>query len=189
MTEFAIRAATADDAEEIARIHLESWRTTYRGIVPEAHLERLARELPQRAQRWRESIPREDGEWTLLAAVPGRGTVGFLRGGTARPPHFGLDGELGAIYLLEEFQHRGVGRSLVTEHVRALVGRGYRGMLVWVLSANPSRGFYLRLGGAKLGVAEWTVEGRILETTAYGWRNLESLATELAGDSSRKPFY
>jgi hypothetical protein len=34
----SIRAATPDDAVAIAHVHVESWRTTYEGIVPGEYL-------------------------------------------------------------------------------------------------------------------------------------------------------
>jgi hypothetical protein len=33
-----IRRAVREDARAIARVHVDSWRTTYRGIVPEEHI-------------------------------------------------------------------------------------------------------------------------------------------------------
>jgi hypothetical protein len=36
-----IRTATQEDASSISRVHVESWQTTYRGILPEAFLASL----------------------------------------------------------------------------------------------------------------------------------------------------
>ena len=35
----AVRRATADDAEAIADVHIETWRVAYRGQLPDAFLE------------------------------------------------------------------------------------------------------------------------------------------------------
>ena len=35
MTGIAIRRARAGDARAVARVHVESWRTTYPGIIPD----------------------------------------------------------------------------------------------------------------------------------------------------------
>lgn len=45
-----LRVATTDDAAAIARIHVDTWRTTYSGIVPEAYLAKLSYE--QRQSSW-----------------------------------------------------------------------------------------------------------------------------------------
>jgi hypothetical protein len=34
-----IRAATVSDAQEIARVHVASWLSTYRGLLPDDFLE------------------------------------------------------------------------------------------------------------------------------------------------------
>ena len=34
-TDISIRAAVAEDAAPIARVHVESWRSTYAGILPD----------------------------------------------------------------------------------------------------------------------------------------------------------
>jgi HAD superfamily hydrolase (TIGR01509 family) len=39
-----VREATPADAGAIARVHIESWRSTYRGIVPDEYLESLSHE-------------------------------------------------------------------------------------------------------------------------------------------------
>ncbi|WP_306428702.1 hypothetical protein [Robertmurraya siralis] len=37
-----IREATLSDAEGIAKVHVDSWRTTYKGIVSDVFLEQLS---------------------------------------------------------------------------------------------------------------------------------------------------
>ena len=39
-----IREATLDDVPGIARVHVDTWRTTYPGIVPAEHLAGLSYE-------------------------------------------------------------------------------------------------------------------------------------------------
>ncbi len=48
----AIRAARLEDAGAIAHVHVESWRTTYAGIVPDAYLAGLDEIL--RTRLWHE---------------------------------------------------------------------------------------------------------------------------------------
>ncbi len=188
MPVYAVRPAVPGDARELALVHLRSWQTAYRGIVADSFLERLPRELPQREQRWRALLGNPGTEHVHVGTTEEGQIVGFVRGGRARPPHFGADGELGAIYLLAEHRRNGLGRSLVAAHVRALRAAGYRSMVVWVLSRNPARGFYERLGGERCGTAEETVGGETHGETAYVWRDLALLARELEPES-RKPFY
>jgi hypothetical protein len=47
-----IRNATEDDVPAIARLHAESWRSTYRSVLTEEYLEKLA--YPDRLAVWRD---------------------------------------------------------------------------------------------------------------------------------------
>jgi GNAT superfamily N-acetyltransferase len=99
-----IRVATVQDAGAIARVHVESWRTTYAGIVPAAYLVSL--DVGQREASWQEWLTLDVD--VFVGEVDGE-VVGFVGGGTIREPVEGFDAELFAIYLLREAQRHGVG--------------------------------------------------------------------------------
>lgn len=52
----SIRPAIPSDAAALARVHGDTWCTAYRGIVPDAHLDRLASSYDRRVMRWREGL-------------------------------------------------------------------------------------------------------------------------------------
>ena len=54
----AIREATASDASGIARVHVDAWRATYRGIVPDAHLDAMSHVRSE--LRWCERLTAPD---------------------------------------------------------------------------------------------------------------------------------
>lgn len=58
-----IRAATEHDAAAIARVQVESWKATYRGIVLDALLAGL--NVEERAARWREIL--KSGTYIFVA--------------------------------------------------------------------------------------------------------------------------
>lgn len=47
-----IRSALPEDARAIAEVHVSSWRTTYRGLLPESVL--AAQSVEQRESGWRQ---------------------------------------------------------------------------------------------------------------------------------------
>ena len=55
--EILIRKAELEDAKGIAKVHVDSWRTTYKGIVPDTFLENLSYE--NREQIWKKWNKRE----------------------------------------------------------------------------------------------------------------------------------
>src|SRR3954471_4189823 len=62
----AIREATLGDASAIARIHVETWRSAYRGIIPAAHLDSLS--VEQRTRGWEQNLG-ENRARVLVAEV------------------------------------------------------------------------------------------------------------------------
>jgi hypothetical protein len=43
-----VRRARLQDAAAIARVHVDAWRSTYRGIVPDEHLDGMSYERSKR---------------------------------------------------------------------------------------------------------------------------------------------
>ena len=41
-TQFVIFPAGPTDAEDLARVHVRSWRETYKGLLPDAYLARMS---------------------------------------------------------------------------------------------------------------------------------------------------
>src|ERR1700730_16269638 len=138
-----VRPAELDDAAEIARVHVATWRSAYRGLLPEDFLASLSE--AQYTERWKRVI----GEGTSRVFVVEEviGVAGFASGGRERAGETGFSGELYALYVLEEAQRRGHGRELVRAVAGALRELHLPDMIVWVLRDNsPARAFYERLG-------------------------------------------
>lgn len=171
----SIRAATADDAGAIARVHVESWRTTYAGIVPDAYLASLDEAL--RAQLWREWL---GGETLVLVAERAREVVGFAHAGKIREPVETSDAELYSLYLLREEQGKGIGLALLKRMAESLAGQGFKSMAVWVLERNRSRGFYERNGGRLALSKVIEIGGARLMEVAYWWPDLAAIRTATA---------
>ena len=166
-----IRRAGIEDAPSIARVQVESWKTTYAGIVPDSYLASLSAQ--SRTHNWREQLSREAA--TILVAEDEMGVFGFVCGGKLRDPIDGYDGELYAIYLLEEKQKRGVGKALTRQLASALYERGFRSLIVWVLARNPAVEFYRHLGAQNVSTKQIEIGGVQLTELAFGWRSLRLL--------------
>src|SRR5260370_39710674 len=104
-----IRQATLNDASEIARVHVASWRSTYRGLLPDDFL--LSLSETGYAERWKRVIA--EGTSRGYVAEDGGGVVGFSSGGRERAGETGWEGALYAIYVLDGAQRRGFRRDLV----------------------------------------------------------------------------
>ena len=176
MTE--IRAATGGDAGAIAHVHVESWRTSYAGIVPEDYLASLKES--EREASWREWLTLDVD--VFVAELEGV-VVGFVGGGAIREPVEGFDAELFAIYLVREAQRRGIGMALLRRLAGSLKKRGFRSMVAWVLEDNASGGFYTRSGAVRVASKEMEVGGVMLPVVAYGWVDLEAIGVGVGSGS------
>lgn len=180
-----VREARPADAAAIARVHVETWRTTYAGILPDAYLAGLS--AAEREQVWRRVLVSDpDGEpgteghaprppVILVAEDPEEGVVGFAAAGPPRQTP-GFDAEVYAIYVLQPHQGRGAGLQLTREAVARLVAEGMRSLVVWVLADNPACGFYEALGGRLVGTRMTEIGGTAYLTNAYGWQDMRALA-------------
>jgi ribosomal protein S18 acetylase RimI-like enzyme len=172
-----IRAAAPEDSAEIARIQVDTWRTTYRGIVPQSFLDEM--EYDVRARNWQQRIVAADSR-ICVAELDG-GVCGFISGGRLREPVSDFDGEIFAIYILAEAQRRGLGAAMMQELARQLLEDGVTSAIVWVLRENPACDFYARLGGELVGQKTIEIGGSNLIEVAYGWTDLRRLAESAAG--------
>ena len=172
-TGIVIREARVEDAAEIARVHVDSWRATYPGIVPDEVL--AAQSYERRQEVWERTLRGEvEPTFVYVAEEAGR-IVGFASGGPARDGDPEYQGELYAIYLLPGAQGRGIGRLLVRAVAERLASAGMEAMLVWVLAENPARAFYEKLGGQFLRTQPLHMGDTVLEEVAYGWTDTRIL--------------
>ena len=170
MTRFAVREATLADAEGIARVHTDSWQTSYRGILPDTVLDRI--DVGQRAES-RKKILRDRSVFQLVAYDVTHGDiVGFCDAGASRR-HMPYAGEVYAIYLAHRAKRHGIGQEMF-ERVQAwLVASEMRSMIVWVLENNHhARRFYEAMGGRQGGKLSSRVGGYPVVELSYIWDRL-----------------
>jgi ribosomal protein S18 acetylase RimI-like enzyme len=162
---YAISPAGPGDAGDLARVHVQAWRETYPGLLPQAYLDALS--VPRHARLWRRRLM-STGEVTL-AAEGENGLVGYCSGGDARGRIEGL-AEITTLYLLRQAQGSGVGRRLLTDTARVLAARGAVSLVIWVLRDNAkARGFYEHLGGRLDASRGEMVGGQIVPSVGYRW--------------------
>jgi ribosomal protein S18 acetylase RimI-like enzyme len=168
---WSIRPASIHDAPAITEVHVENYRSAYRGIFPEAHLNGVS--VEKREPIWRDLLAAHDpSAITMVGCDAGGSVVGFASGGKERTGKLGCDGELYSIYLLQEAQRRGLGALLVRQFAHELVTREFSSMAVWVLALNPARKFYECLGGKVIGEKQIERGGQTFIEVAYGWQSL-----------------
>ena len=144
--EYTIRLASASDADAIAALHAESWRSAYRGLVPDVFLGEGLDGERRRAWRERFAAPAPERRMTMVAESGGA-LVGFTCVLADAEPASGplLDN----LHVRPGWRGHGIGARLLQES-RAW-SRGIapgQPMHLWVIVGNhPARAFYRAQGG------------------------------------------
>lgn len=139
-----IRQAGPADATEIARVHVLSWQSSYVDLIDAEYVRGL--QVGESESNWLRRLS-EAEDIVLVAEVDGK-IVGFVHGGKQREEGSKSEAELRAIYLLNEFQRKGIGSELFREFKAKLPAAGFHSLNVWVLEKNQAaRDFYLAMGG------------------------------------------
>lgn len=169
-----IRKATINDAEGIAKVHVDSWRTTYKGIIPDDFLSKLS--YKKRTDVWIKNIENEDN-FVVLAENPEGQIVGFADCGKRETvPN---SGDLTSIYILKEYHGRGLGKELLRQLFLHFKFLGYQNIYVDVLEDNKTRYFY-ELYGAKLcDSTQIIIGGKVLNELTYEWDNIDEVIAKL----------
>jgi len=97
-----------------------------------------------------------------------------------REPLQEYESELYTLYLLQEVQSHGIGKALFRAVTGALVHKGYKSMLVWVLEQNPAVHFYEKLSGQYVMSKRIEIGGLELSEFALGWKNLAAEPTKIS---------
>jgi GNAT superfamily N-acetyltransferase len=128
-----IRPATFDDLQDIAAIHVKVWQQAYIGQVPQAYLDGL--DVKARRQKWEDLFSGQAAEdRNLYLALQGGKSVGFISFGRSRDDP--KQGEIYAIYVLQEAWGDGAGYALFKAAIQDLQKDGYQVAHLWVLETN-----------------------------------------------------
>ncbi|MBC7290540.1 MAG: GNAT family N-acetyltransferase [Actinotalea sp.] len=158
--EAVIRPATVDDAEQIAAVHVASWREAYAGAVPEEYLASL--DQGERAEAWRRQLgDAENNELLVWVAEDpeDQHVVGFSSLGPSRDEDADRSTlEIHTIYLEPAAWGQGVARRLMRTMLEHVPDRAR--VTLWVLASNERAGhFYRRHGFVPDGIERLSTYG------------------------------
>ncbi|MEU8242372.1 GNAT family N-acetyltransferase [Actinoplanes missouriensis] len=150
-----IRAAVPADADGLAEVHVRTWQSAYRGLLPQDYLDGLS--VADRAGQWREWLGRMAPPRAVLVLEPG--VSGFITVGAGDADGAG---HVYALYVLPERQGRGGGRALMAAGLDALRAAGFTAATLYVLDTNvAARRFYEAAG--------WWADGGTLVDESRGF--------------------
>lgn len=153
-----VRRAVLDDAGQITRVHVETWRAAYAHVFPAAYLAGLS--VDERTRLWIRTLA-EGANDVFVAEVDGR-VSGFASAGpTEDDDERAPPGELYAIYVDPAAWGLGLGRALLARAEEALREAGFDEAALWVLEDNPRARHVYEAAG-------WTTDGASKPFSAGG---------------------
>jgi ribosomal protein S18 acetylase RimI-like enzyme len=171
-SDISIRIARPEDATPIARLHVKTWRETYRELAPESAVRIL--DLAYRHAVWVNIL--DEGRRTVLVAEQNRDIIAIGSSGPPTVPEFEPHGEINYLYVDRAVAGQGIGRKMMAALATDLRERGFTSAALGVVAANTAAvAFYERLGGQYAGRytdpgPHWRSDNLI-----YVWRNLSDL--------------
>lgn len=171
-----IREATLADALSIAKVHIDTWRTTYKGIVSDEYLNGLTYDKKEKI--WQNIIDdaMKDEKHIFVAEDEEVGVIGFTSCGPEREGEDLYKGEIYAIYIIKEFQNRGIGKLLFNRVVEKINELKIHSMIIWALEDNHSAcNFYKSNGGKKVKEKCIKIGDGTFKEIAYEWLNINTL--------------
>jgi GNAT superfamily N-acetyltransferase len=152
-----VRDAVAADVDDVARVHVATWRAAYAGLIDDAVLAGLTEE-GYRTQ-WGARLPASPPSFCLVA-LDGADLVGFAAGGPSLDGDE-AEGQLYALYVEPARWRGGAGRALLAAAEERFRETGFGRGVLWVLSTNaPARSFYDACG--------WQADGRTSVESLHG---------------------
>ncbi|MDP4182131.1 MAG: GNAT family N-acetyltransferase [Bacillota bacterium] len=168
-----IREANRQDLFSIAKVQVDSNRSTYIGIMPERYLEGLTYE--SKVNEWDKRLfDNKRTEFMFVAETDNKNIVGFASASLDETNDI-YERELYSIYILKEFQRIGIGKLLIKAIVERYIEEGVRSLILWTLQDNPSRFFYEHLGGSIVDKRIINRGGKELQQIAYAWEDITSM--------------
>jgi ribosomal protein S18 acetylase RimI-like enzyme len=157
-----IRPATQSDIQDIAAIHVESWKDSYSDVLPAEFLdEQIDRDLEK---HWSE-FQIQNGDVVLVAEEDS--LLGFVAV-WCRPIPF-----IDNLHVKLSHRSKKLGSALIKAAAKDLINKGHKTAYLWVFESNEKAiRFYERLGGVQKEQARKTVFGYEVLSRKIEWDDL-----------------
>jgi GNAT superfamily N-acetyltransferase len=144
--EFLVRKAVLDDAYDFTYVQITAWKISYKGIVPDWYLDSLNVE---------ETVEKTKNKLEMTTATR---YVGILDGKIIAILSINLcfdedqpeAGEIGALFVLPEYQSRGYGKQMESFAIAEFKNRGIHNVVVWTLVASVQANVFYKKCGFEL---------------------------------------
>lgn len=167
-----IRPHRRDDADRIAEILADGWRT-YAPFMPRDHLAGRTDVAARRTEiaEWLDDEFHARNEAIFMAAPEDGAPLGFIHMELGDKADLGAMGVVNLLYVDAAARGTGIGRELMAAGARWLLDTRPGPLVLSAFADNPYRHFYARLGGVETLRRQHVVAGSAIESVLYLWRD------------------
>jgi GNAT superfamily N-acetyltransferase len=146
-------------ANAIARLHAENWKMSYRGILPDAYLDKEVD--GERLAYWQEALAKD--RYSMVDK--------------------GYDQTIEHLHVSACARGTGLGRALMADAAHQTMAHGGNSLCLWVFEDNAKAiGFYEALGGVTDAHGTDKFAGGDAPDRRIGWRDLTLLVAVCEGE-------
>lgn len=146
-----IRSASFEDCRDLSILKRRIWETTYKGIYPNEKL--IKYDIGFNENKFKAMI--KEQLQRLFVVLDDSRIIGYMSCGEIMRPFNEYTHDIGLLYLLEEYQGKGIGYRLFQFATNELKNQGVTEFIVSCNKYNlPAQKFYKKVGGHIIKVDE-----------------------------------
>lgn len=150
------KEATKEDALGISYVSAKSWLESYSGIIDQEYLEKRVDTYKEKEERTKKYLDTMNGKY--FVAKDGDRVVGIMAALYQDDEAYKDYGEIGAIYVLNDYQGIGVGKKLFRIGFETLKSFGYDKVKLECLCGNKTIYFYKKYLGNVVDTFDYTIK-------------------------------
>jgi len=169
-----LRAAELSDYIEIAKLHAENWRLTYKEIMSDNYLNNEVDN--ERLDTWHKKLKNPNRNQFVTVANLENSIVGFCCLIINEDSFFGS--YIDSLHVSADLQKSGIGKMMIRHSAKIISEKAdSKKMYLWVYESNRNaRIAYESLGATNYETIEKAnVDGTISKTCRYTWNDIISL--------------
>ncbi len=146
-----IRIAKEEDCRSISILKRTIWETTYRGIYPDEKLNKY--DVDKNENKFKNMINEKSQK--LFVLLDNSKIIGYMSCGEILRAFDNYTHDIGLLYLLKEYQGKGLGLKLFKYAQEELKNQGITEFIVSCNKYNlPAKQFYSKMGGKIIKIDE-----------------------------------
>ena len=165
-----IRPHRREDADRIAEILAAGWKQAYSHFMPASFLTPRIDPAYRKAEiaQWLDEEFEPNEEAIFVTELEGA-VEGFIHMVLGDKGDVGATGHVSLLYVDPAQQRNGIGRALLAESARWLIGKAAGPLALSAFADNPHRFAYDALGGIPAKRLRPLIDGVEIETVIYLW--------------------